>query len=144
MEASCFLIKKCKNLQCSCLNDTAIKRTVDVHIQCHRFRFLLIPQETEAQFGTLEATFAFHTTRNYPQILKQSFSFIFNDRCDSNVSYVHFEVFVFVSFFNSYKLRTSKSKLQHRKNTDLLVEKGFNSTNEPMQQTCKRQLRRNA
>ena len=112
MEASCFLIKKCKNLQCSCLNDTAIKRTVDVHIQCHRFRFLLIPQETESWFGTLEATFAFHTPRNSPQILKQSFSFIFNDRCDSNVPHVHFDVFVFVSFFDpAYKLRTSKSKL---------------------------------
>ena len=94
------------------LNDIAIKRTVDVHIQCHRFRFLLILQETESYFGTLEATFALHTPRNSPQILKHSFSFIFNDRCDSNVPHVHFDVFVFVSFFDpAYKLKTSKSKL---------------------------------
>ena len=55
---------------------------------------------TESYFGTFKAPFAFHTPRNSPQIVKHSFSFIFNDRCVSNVPHVHFDVFIFVSFEN--------------------------------------------
>ena len=91
-------LKKCKDLQCSCLNDTAIKRTADVHTQCHIFRFLLIPQETESYFGPLKQLLHFIPSGILHKFLKHSFSFIFNDRFDSNVPHVHFDVFVFVHF----------------------------------------------